>query len=345
MRKFFTKSILSGIIFFLSVFLLLKDGIAKDVKVYEAKLEEIPYSITFGAIRKIVHFEDTLYVLDMENHRIILIKDKEVIGQIGRIGNGKGELYYPEDFFITKDKLLYVMDSGNNRIEIFNLQGKYLYDFPVHIKSLGMGTNSKGEIFLGQPALKNIISVYNSKGKHVRSFGSLMSPSELYGENFKKYDRSHIIPLNRVWLTLDNEENLWLGFLHAPLICKYNQMGKLIFKKIIDLPDLDKLKKAVWQSPPPSEYLSMNIDGIQLTLIIKDITFDKKNKEILVLFGDNRILSMDLEGNEEFVIKPKLNGAIEKISKVKDEILVSIFFSPKIYKLNIEKNIGGVTHD
>lgn len=337
MKKLFDKAkiLISIVILFVTLFSIFQLLLAKELKVYDAKLEELPYELSFRTIRKIEWFDDIFYVLEMENHRIVLIKDWKIIDQIGKIGNGKGELYYPEDFAISRKGFLFVLDSGNNRIQVFDSNKKYVNDFTIPFKPWGIEVNSDNEVFLGQPASNNLICVYSLKGKKLRSFGSLKKASEIYGIDYKKYDDSHKIPLNRVWLTLDDKNNLWVGFLHAPLIHKYNLKGELILEKIINVPDLEPLKKAVWQSPPPTEYLSMNIDGIQLTLIIKDITFDWENKLILVLLGDNRIIALDSEGKEKYIIKPMIKrGALERLAIAKNgEIFLTAFFSPKIYKL------------
>ncbi|MEW6457205.1 MAG: 6-bladed beta-propeller [Acidobacteriota bacterium] len=335
LRCFSKIKILSFIISSVIVSSAFEVLLADDLKIYEAKLEEVAFNMHFTDIQKIIPAEETIFVLEMKNHRIIFIKDKKIIGQIGKIGNGKGEFYYPSDFFIDKHGLFYVLDKGNYRIQILDSKGIYLSDFPDYPESWGLAVNSKGEILLGQPALNNLVSVYNPKGKRLRSFGSLINPSEIYGMDYKKYNETHKVPLNRIRIALDENDNAWLVFLHAPLICKYNQKGELIYKKILNIPDLQPLKKAIWQSPPPYEYASINIDGIQLTMIIRDITFDPKKKQILILLGDQRIVAFNSEANEQFIIKPKFKeGSLRDLSVNKNgEIFVSIFFSPKCYKL------------
>ncbi len=57
-------------------------------------------------------------------HRVLLFHGDSVL-TIGRQGHGDGELYYPTDVEIH-NKLLYVADAYNNRVQVFNLQGMYV---------------------------------------------------------------------------------------------------------------------------------------------------------------------------------------------------------------------------
>lgn len=67
---------------------------------------------------------NTIAVADFYNHRIIL----QINGQvsfIGKEGHNKGELYYPIDVKIHDEKI-YVADAYNNRVQIFDFNGKIL---------------------------------------------------------------------------------------------------------------------------------------------------------------------------------------------------------------------------
>jgi hypothetical protein len=49
----------------------------------------------------------------------------EYLYSIGRPGQGPGDLEYPEDFFISENDLVYVLNSMAKRIEIFSLSGEF----------------------------------------------------------------------------------------------------------------------------------------------------------------------------------------------------------------------------
>jgi hypothetical protein len=305
-------------------------------KNYKASLREIVFDKPFQTpVSKIASLYEGLFALEIENHRILSIKSNKIVGQIGKIGNSKGEFYYPEDFVIDKNRTFYVIDAGNSRLQILDQKGEHLYEFPVGAKSLGLATNSKEEIYLGQPTLDSLISVYSPKGKVLRSFGSLISPSEIYGVDYKKYDGTHKIPMNRVRIAIDNNDCIWLGFVHMPLVLSYNQKGELIYKKILNLSSLEPLKMAIWQRAGQQQYMSINIDGIQLVVIIKDVAINPQNNLILVLMGDDSIIGMDQKGEVKYVIKTIVEkGTLSSICAGENgEIYLTSLFAPKVYRL------------
>ncbi|KAI6661383.1 E3 ubiquitin-protein ligase TRIM71-like [Oopsacas minuta] len=52
----------------------------------------------------------------------------EPIRRIGKPGSEKGELYYPNGLALDGDKI-YIADVGNNRIQIFSTEGKFIHEF------------------------------------------------------------------------------------------------------------------------------------------------------------------------------------------------------------------------
>lgn len=63
--------------------------------------------------------DDTVKVFSIDNELKMII---------GKSGSGKKEFKIPLDIEIFEDKV-YVLDSGNARIQVFNLKGNYLFDF------------------------------------------------------------------------------------------------------------------------------------------------------------------------------------------------------------------------
>lgn len=68
-----------------------------------------------------------LYVLDNATLQIkkIDLETEKVVATIGEPGSEDGQFYYPYSLKIHKEKL-YVADSLNNRISIFDLEGKFI---------------------------------------------------------------------------------------------------------------------------------------------------------------------------------------------------------------------------
>ena len=197
----------------------------------------------FSSIAKVVKYKNKYYVLESKDHRILVFDDlMRFERQISHIGRGEGELYYPIDFVIRGD-CIYVLDNMMERVQIFNLNGKYINGFSGAYKSCGIAVNQKGEIYLGQPQRGKLISVYNQNGKFLRSFGNLKKLSDFYGTQLRSLDKKYKIAINRVNICIDNKDNLYLSFLGAPYFQKYSRDGRLLFEKRIQSPIAEKIVK------------------------------------------------------------------------------------------------------
>jgi hypothetical protein len=70
--------------------------------------------------------QGNLYVIDIYNHRVMRWAPNATSGEMiagnDTLGNSSMELSYPYGLFLgTHNSLLYVADTGNNRIQLFNL--------------------------------------------------------------------------------------------------------------------------------------------------------------------------------------------------------------------------------
>ncbi len=318
---------------------------AEEIPVCTAKLEEVFPDLKLKEVQAMAQRNGLLYFLEPANHRIVVVKENKIVNQIGRIGQNQGELYYPRDFIIDSRDNFYVLDSvgkGDNRIQKLDHGGKYLSGFTTQPKAFGFAVNSKGKIFLGQPHLNSLISVYDCKGRRIKRFGELVLPSAVFGPGYKNYDRTHKIPMNRVNIAVDAEDNLWVSFLFMPLVLKYNRKGELLLKKMITAPQLSPLLEALLNpgSKEAKNYLSMNMDGIQMTFISKEIICNRAENKVYLLLGSDDILVLDPGGKEQYMIKPGfIKGALEKIFiKERNDIIVRFFFHAELYKLDIEES-------
>lgn len=196
---------------------------------------EIFQDFTFGTYTKIVRLEDIYFVLDGSNHRIILFDfEQRAIGNIGRSGQEPGAFHWPIDIAVDQIGSLYVLDSGNKRIQWFDKNGQYQGFLPLNSTVRGFAVNSKDEIFLGQPHEGKLISVYNKKGDILRQFGEPITASTAYGEEYTDYDDWYNIAINRIEMDIDEQENIYVAFYHAPIIRKYTSSGELVYEKRID---------------------------------------------------------------------------------------------------------------
>jgi len=130
---------------------------------------------------------DTIAVADFYNHRIIL-QIKGLVSYIGKEGHNKGELYYPIDVKIKRNKV-YVADAYNNRVQIFNINGKVLEvigeEDGFNVAS-GIAFNKDGFAVTDQE--NNRVLIYNLNGKLQQILtDNINYPTDVLFDNNKLY--------------------------------------------------------------------------------------------------------------------------------------------------------------
>lgn len=316
-----------------------------DVAIYSAGLEGTYPHLKRTNVQDMIHKNGIMYLLEMGNHRIIAFKDNVRIKQIGRIGQKPGEFYYPMSFLIDAKENFYVLDfveKGANRVQKLNSSGVYINGFLTGVRSWGFGADSQGNIYLGQPHYGSIITAYNPGGKKLRRIGELVLPSDIYGKKYERYDPGYKIPMNRVNIVIDEKDNIWVGFLFMPLILKYSPTGALLFKKVLDMPAMLPVQRAVWEpgSKEGKQYLSRSIDGMQMTVMVKEMVYNSNLKRLYILLGSNEILVLDPAGAPQYIIKPDfIKGALERLFiNEHGDMIVKFFFNPELFKLVIKNS-------
>ncbi len=89
------------------------------------KLSSLPLIDSLDAPAGVAVSGDRIAIADFYNHRVVYQVGKER-KTFGSKGKGKGEFHYPTDLQFVGD-LLYVADAYNNRIQVFDLDGKYIH--------------------------------------------------------------------------------------------------------------------------------------------------------------------------------------------------------------------------
>ncbi len=97
----------------------------------------------------------------------------------GEQGSGKGQFRYPLGIDISEDGKVFIADTGNHRIQMFDLKGAFLGMFPVHS---GTGEHPPDPVDILVSNLKNYlyiadndnhkIRVYNQSGSFEFEWGS-----------------------------------------------------------------------------------------------------------------------------------------------------------------------------
>jgi DNA-binding beta-propeller fold protein YncE len=117
------------------------DGMLKRVHVYDANGKFMramghdmkwsrPVGLAVDAARKRLYVVD-IGGVDSVDHRIraLDLDSGKLLFEIGKRGDGPGELNLPRDATVGADGLLYVVDGGNFRIQVYDTDGKFVKTF------------------------------------------------------------------------------------------------------------------------------------------------------------------------------------------------------------------------
>ncbi len=115
-----------------------------------------------------------LYVANLDPASILVFDavTGEHLSTIGRPGSGEDELAYPNALAMGRDGNLYVSDTGNNRIQVFSVDGNHVKVFFDNIDNpRGLAFDSFGRLFVASKLVNEIV-VLDQQGKVVERLGS-----------------------------------------------------------------------------------------------------------------------------------------------------------------------------
>ena len=161
--------------------LFVSDGKLHRVLVFNAKHEMIG-GITDGLVDPVGLAIDTenrfLYVVDTQQDQV-LVFDADTLKLLRRIGTaGKnhflttpGDFGEPSNVALDKDRNVYVTDTLNNRVEIFDADGKFIGMFGKHgdgpgylARPKGIAIDADGNIWVAD-AYQDRVQVFNREGQ------------------------------------------------------------------------------------------------------------------------------------------------------------------------------------
>ena len=116
---------------------------------------------------------DQVFVCDFMNHRLqVFTSDLVFVRQIGSLGSGNGQFIGPTDITHDKEGNLYVTDMGNDCVQVFNTQGKFLRFLTTKgdiNKPVGICI-SRELVCVSQRKVNGQLFLYEKSGHKVRSF-------------------------------------------------------------------------------------------------------------------------------------------------------------------------------
>ena len=94
-------------------------------------------SCLIGKTSKISLHNDTIYILDKNQSLFMFSPDGRFLCKIGNKGQGPGEYVEPTDYFV--DDKIYIWDNWQNKISVYNKNGKFIFDKIVPFLSFQIG--------------------------------------------------------------------------------------------------------------------------------------------------------------------------------------------------------------
>lgn len=254
----------------------------------------------------LVEHKGEYYVTDMKGNRILVFNRQGKLRRtIGVVGSGPGELLRPGELAISNHDLIYVREGGNERIQIMTLEGKHVHHFPMGYAE-GFAVNSKGMIFLGQPDKGKLISVYSQHGQLMSSFGNLRKPSDFYGQSYVEKGKADKLLINRVNISIDRADNVYVTFRFAPVLQKYDPHGQLLWEERLQGPDIEKLVSLFQTDEQDRKFIRVGADGRHANLVLLNAVVNPGNGHIYVLLPNKALYVLDGRGKylESFDLVP-----------------------------------------
>ena len=120
-----------------------------------------------------------LYVIDTHNHQIAILdlESDKVIKTIGKRGREEGDFNFPSQITVDSKGNLYVVDTMNGRVQIFDTEGRFIRAFGKlgdgpgqFARPKGIALDSEGHIYVVDSAFNNV-QIFSNEGEMLMSFG------------------------------------------------------------------------------------------------------------------------------------------------------------------------------
>lgn len=166
------------------------DGSLKRVHVYDATGKFLrmmgqdlkwsrPAGLAIDEARKRLYIVDAGGV-DNDNHRVraLDIQTGKQLFEFGKRGSANGEFNLPRDAVVGADGLLYVVDGGNFRVQVFDGDGKFIKTFGAIGRQTGqfsrpkeIAADAQGNIYVVDTAFGNF-QIFDREGRLLIDVGT-----------------------------------------------------------------------------------------------------------------------------------------------------------------------------
>lgn len=145
-----------------------------------------------------------LYVVDTHQHHLAVLdlESGEVIKTIGKRGREEGEFNFPSQMTVDPKGNIYVVDTMNGRVQIFDTEGRFIRAFGKlgdgpgqFARPKGIALDSEGHIYVVDSAFNNV-QIFSNEGEMLMAFG-------VFGEGRGQ----QILPAG---LSIDSEDKIYV---------------------------------------------------------------------------------------------------------------------------------------
>lgn len=265
--------------------------------------------------------DNTLYIADTGNSRILILKNKDITVL------GEGILNKPTGVFVTDDKV-YVADSENRKVFIFDKEGKVIQEIgrptePLYGKNTQfipkkLTVDNRGNIYVISEGSTNGVVQLNNQGQFTSYFAS------------NRTETTFKMILQRLMFTENQKGQLFKNTPPSPTNVTIDERG-LVYTATYGL-KANTIKKF---NVSGNNILDGKIEN--LSNVIIDIEIDK-NGNIFAVDENGSVFEFDSYGNLLFAFGGiSKNGEINGL--VKNPSAISISNDGMILVLDKEKNI------
>ena len=161
-----------------------------------------------------------LYVVDTHKNQIAVLdlESGDVVMTIGKRGREEGEFNFPSHIAVDPKGNLYVVDTMNGRVQVFDPSGRFMRSFGklgdgpgMFARPKGIALDSEGHIYVIDAAFNNV-QIFNSEGQILMAFGG-------FGEGRGQ----QILPAG---LSIDSEDRIYLIDQWNARVNVYEYMGE-----------------------------------------------------------------------------------------------------------------------
>lgn len=153
----------------------------------------------------------SVYVSDMANDVVLKLNQFNMVEKsIGYKGIGEGGLLGPKYLLLDEDENLYVVDSGNKRINKYNKEGNILFSFgntgEFRLESPAGLYYENGKLYVCDKKL-NTVLIFDKSGNYLESIGEdkLLKPVDITKDNLGRF---LILCENNIW-AYEESNGLW----------------------------------------------------------------------------------------------------------------------------------------